>query len=324
MNIYIGFLLSAIAIVGAGWYLSKYADIIAEKTGLGRGFIGLILLAGVTSLPELVTSSTAIMVRNAPDLAVGNIFGSNMFNIFIISILEILILRKPFLHIISKTNLGYVAYIMLATVIATLGISGYSFSIGWVSINAIFILLIYFLAMWFGYNIMKSAPKTDEEEYKDKKLSISLIIFFLLAVIIFFAGKSGTVYADKIATVTGLGRTFIGGLLLAIMTSLPEVITSISSVRLGAYEMVIGNLLGSNLFNLSIIAVVDLLYKKGNVFNHIAKTEIIPADFSLILLVFMMFGIIKNKKAKKRKLQIETVAIFVFYLLGVYVMYKMR
>ena len=248
MNSYAGFSICAVLIVAAGWYLSYYADIIAEKTGLGRGFIGLILLSAVTSLPELITSGTAVLIRKAPDLSLGNIFGSNMFNIFIIALLEIIIIRKPFLYSISKKNISYIGYVILATVSAVIAMLGMDVTFFNLSLFSIIIVVVYSSAMYTGYRNIEKGE--NGSIYRDKKLSSALAVFTLLGAVIVFAGKNATVFADQIALSSGLGRTFVGGLLLAAMTSLPEVITSISSAKLKAYDMIVGNLLGSNLFNL--------------------------------------------------------------------------
>ena len=135
--LYLYFSLCALLIVFAGWYLSVYADIIAEKTKLGRGFIGLILLSAVTSLPELITSISAIVVRQAPDLSLGNVLRSNMFNVFIIAFLEILIIRKPCLFSISKENVSYIGFMILATMSAIFAMLGFDLTIWDISIFSI-------------------------------------------------------------------------------------------------------------------------------------------------------------------------------------------
>lgn len=312
-------------IIFSGWFLSVYADIIAEKTKLGRGFIGLILLSAVTSLPELITSISAIVIRNAPDLSLGNILGSNMFNIFIIAFLEILIVRKPILYSISKENMTYIGFMILATMSAIMAMLGFDVSVWDVSLFSMVIGGLYLAAMYTGYNNIEKENENEAPRYVSRKLSSALLMFVLLGSVIVVTGSYATVLADKIALSTNLGRTFVGGLLLAAMTSLPEVITSVSSARLGAYDMIVGNILGSNLFNLGIIFIADLLYREGSVFADPKGNQIIPALFSIILVSLMIFGIMRKKPSKDRfKIHIETFFILGLYLLGLWLMYVRR
>lgn len=312
-------------IIFSGWFLSVYADIIAEKTKLGRGFIGLILLSAVTSLPELITSISAIVIRNAPDLSLGNILGSNMFNIFIIAFLEILIVRKPILYSISKENMTYIGFMILATMSAIMAMLGFDISVWDVSLFSMVIGGLYLAAMYTGYKNIEKENEDEAPRYVSSKLSSALLMFVLLGGVIVVTGSYATVLADKIALSTNLGRTFVGGLLLAAMTSLPEVITSVSSARLGAYDMIVGNILGSNLFNLGIIFIADLLYREGSVFADPKGNQIIPALFSIILVSLMIFGIMRKKPAKDRfKIHIETFFILGLYLLGLWLMYVRR
>jgi len=323
--LYIQFSVCALMIIFFGWYLSFFADIIAEKTRLGRGFVGLILLSAVTSLPELITSISAVVIRHAPDLSLGNILGSNMFNVFIIAFLEILIIREPFLYSISKKNMTYIGFIILATMSVILALLGFDLSVWNISLFSMIIGGLYISAMYVGYRNIEKSDAAETPQYASKKLSTAVLMFLLLGGGIVVTGSYATILADKIALVTNLGRTFVGGLLLAAMTSLPEVITSISSARLGAYDMIVGNILGSNMFNLGIIFIADLLYRDGSVFADPKGNQVIPALFSIILVSLMIFGIMRKKPAKgKFKIHIETFFIMGLYLLGLWLMYVKR
>src|SRR6056297_234 len=314
---FIGFIICSLLIIGAGWYLAYYGDVIAEKSGLGRSFIGLIGVAAITSLPELITTSSAVIIRDAPELAFSNVFGSNLFNILIVAILELFIIRKPFLYLVSKKNINTISFIYLSSFMVFLGLEGYSFNIKWISFNSIMIFLIYLAAMYMGFK----SSKDDEEAtslYEKEKLSKAIIIFIILGIVIIISGTYGTIFADQIAIKTGLGRTFVGGLFLAVMTSLPELITAISAVKLKAYNMIAGNLLGSNMFNISILFIIDILHSDESIYKNLKGTQFIPVIFSLILLSLMLIGMVKNKKSKflSKKYHIETVLIFISYILA--------
>src|SRR5512139_887427 len=145
--LWIQFIVCVIIVVAASSVLSRYADVIAEKTGLGRAWVGAILLAGVTSLPELVSGVTAVTALHAPNLAIGGIVGSNLFNLTLIAVMDVayqpgsILSRAQDGHILSG-GLG----ILLMGLAVTAPLLGPAVS-GWgvlgVSVISISIILVY-------------------------------------------------------------------------------------------------------------------------------------------------------------------------------------
>ena len=145
------FVLCIVIVLIAGTKTTRYADIIADKTGLGRIWIGLVLLAMVTSMPELVTSISAAALVKLPDLAIGNLLGSCLFNLAIIGLLDILHRSTPVLNKASPRHIVSAGLqILLVAVAGGSIIAGGRFSgpaLGWVGIPSIVILIIYLVGI---------------------------------------------------------------------------------------------------------------------------------------------------------------------------------
>jgi cation:H+ antiporter len=266
--LWIQFIICVIIVVAASSVLSRYADVIAEKTGLGRAWVGAILLAGVTSLPELVSGVTAVTALNAPNLAIGGIVGSNLFNLTLIAVMDVayqpgsILSRAQDGHILSG-GLG----ILLMGLAVTAPLVGPAVS-GWgvlgVSVISISIILLYLVGarLLATFQSKRTAEVLEQEavvlHYDRISRRRAFLVFGGAALVVVMTGVWLSTLADQIAAETGLGRSFIGALLLGVSTSLPEITASLTAVRIGAIDLAIGNVLGSNLFNVTLLAVYDL------------------------------------------------------------------
>jgi cation:H+ antiporter len=266
--LWIQFIICVVIVVAASSVLSRYADVIAEKTGLGRAWVGAILLAGVTSLPELVSGVTAVTALNAPNLAIGGIVGSNLFNLTLIAVMDVayqpgsILSRAQDGHILSG-GLG----ILLMGLAVTAPLVGPAVS-GWgvlgVSVISISIILVYLVGarLLATFQSKRTAEVLEQEavvlHYDRISRRRAFLVFGGAALVVVMTGVWLSTLADQIAAETGLGRSFIGALLLGVSTSLPEITASLTAVRIGAIDLAIGNVLGSNLFNVTLLAVYDL------------------------------------------------------------------
>ncbi len=339
----ISFVIAAIVTVLAGIKLTKYGDAIAEKTTLGHSIVGIVLLAAATSLPELITTSTASVMGN-PQLALGNIFGSNMFNLFIVFILDFLTKDKPMFSTVHQKNLMIGGTVICLTSVALAGIvipliepsfTKYITLFGRVSSFSVAILVVYFILMYFIYKKEKQIQKEEgaseeqDSEYDNMTKKEAILGYLISAAVIVMSGIVLSVSADGIAAIkvggTELGGTFIGTLLLAFCTSLPELIVTWSAVKLGQYDMALGNLFGSNLFNITIIFFADLFYKKG-LFSDIPtlKTSLVPAILGMIFIGIAITGIGYKSKNKLWRFSFDSTAIGILYILGILFIYLIR
>ncbi|MEW6651587.1 MAG: sodium:calcium antiporter, partial [Chloroflexota bacterium] len=261
--VWLVFLLSAFVVVLAATRLAEFGDVLALRTGLGGLFFGVIFIAAATSLPELLTTINAVHFGEI-NLAAGNLLGSNMVNIAMLVVLDILFRKKRILrtaalkHALSGSLasllIGAVVFFMLAQI---------EWQIGWVGIDSLILIMFYFGAVWL---LQRDRIKSDER-YEVKDLPAGLP-GWKTAIFGFLAASAALIYVSpwlirstaEIAIITGLGATFIGTTLLALVTSLPELVATISAAKIGADDMAIGNLFGSNMFNMFALGLTDFFY----------------------------------------------------------------
>ena len=291
------FLLLAGAVAAAGSVLARSADQIAEATGLGRLLVGSLLLAAVTSLPELSVDIAAIR-SGYIDLAAGDLFGSSLMNLLILAIVDLsirsgrkMLSREGAAHALSAT-LGIAVTSLAGLAIVTadklpaamiLGMSGWSWAI---------LLSYLFGARMIFINQRISARLAAESQSDESGLFhgssarkpsflLSAIIFGAAAVVLCFAGPKLAHVAGALAEETGLGGTFVGTTLVAVTTSLPELVASLTAIRIGAIDLAIGNAFGSNAFNIVLFVPLDFLHE-GSIFLSMSGAHAVTA-FTVVL-----------------------------------------
>lgn len=262
------FALLAITIVVAGTYLSHFADAVADLTGVGRTLGGLLLLASATSLPELAVDCQAAAMGEA-DIAVGAVLGSSIFNLLILGVLDLLFCRSG-TRIISPGSaahaLSAVGTILLSSIVlAFIALKQFDLELMNVGLGTLLAFLFYIFCLRLVYLDQLERTESEEEEAGvSMTMRTALIGYVTTTAVILIAAAYMAPVAKDLAVVTKLGGTFIGSTLVALTTSLPEVVTTTVAIRMGAYDMAVGNILGSNLFNMAILFPVDLFYRTGS------------------------------------------------------------
>lgn len=325
----ITFLVCALGIVFSGIRLSRYGDIIAEKSGMGRAWFGLIMMASVTSLPELISGISSVAIVHAPDLAVADIAGSCMFNILILSILDFFLTDRPISSRVQQSQvLGAGFGVIIITVALAALLSADSLpSLGWIGIPSLIIVVVYLVAMRTIYSFeQKRAISAEpiETAHGNVTLQKAITYYVLNAILVVIAALFLPQAADKIASATGLGQTFIGTLLMALSTSLPELVVSLAAIRIGAVEIAVGNIFGSNLFNFLILAVDDVFYTRGSLFKYASKSNLIVLIAALIMTGIAIIGLVYQQERKRWKLATDTLAIAIVYLLTLAILFFTR
>lgn len=325
LQIWLVFILAATVVVYAAMKLSFYADIIGKRTNLSGLWVGSILLATATSLPELVASISSALL-NLPDIAAGNVFGSNIYNIFNVAVIDFF---EGSGSILMKVSPGHIFSLVIGMIlsgfVAAAILIGVDYSIFHVGLTSLLLLLIYAL----GLKLMTSQGVGQEEEASETEISdVSLrraiTMFSLSAGAIVVAGTLMSMSGGRIAEVTGISGTFIGSILIAISTSLPETMAGIGAIRVKAYDMALGNFLGSNIFNMLIIFVADLAYLGGPILTSISQTHAITALFGLILASVLILGLVSKEQKTYFRLSSISWAIVILYLIVVYVLFTLR
>lgn len=307
--IYLIYFVVATLVVLLSIKAAYYVDLIDKTTNLSGAFIGGVLLSAVTSLPELLTSISATMFFDNSGLALGNILGSNIFNLTTLSILILFsfsTFKKSKVSISHKHTAVYT--LIIYTIIILNMYKILDLNILTVSCTSIFILIIYVLGVKSMINdnsekdmaFEEIANDTVTEEECSLTLKQIIIRFIFTSIGLVIASISITYVTDIISVRLNMSASLVGALLLGIATSLPEVSSSISLVRMGNFNVTVGNIVGSNLFNFLILFVVDVLYIKGSIYNFGDKQSKNLLFFGMISTILMIV-ILKSKKEKTNR-----------------------
>lgn len=325
-------LLVCIAAIGlAGSRLSRYGDVIAEKTGMGRGWVGLVLLATVTSLPELVTGLSAVTIAGVPNIAVGDALGSCVFNLAILVAVD-------FLHggesIYRRAGRGHIlsaafGIVLLGLVAASLILAGQGerLALGHVGVYTPVIVILYLLAMRtvYQYERRELAEFVEEvaERYPHIRLRSATTGYGLAAAVVVAAGTWLPFVGADIAVQMGWHDSFVGTLLVAAATSAPEIAVTLSAVRLGALDMAVANLLGSNLFDIVILAIDDLFYAGGPLLASVSPVHAVSAVSAMIMTGMAVVGLFYRPAGPLwRGMSWISLFLLALYLINSYVLFR--
>ena len=265
--IYLIYLALALAVVLLAVRLSYYVDVLDRKTNLSGAFIGGVMLAAVTSLPELFTALTAVIALDRPQLVQGDIFGSNVFNLCVIGVLILFTYQNYRRSSLSKTHKSTIIYSLIMYALAFIGmLKPMEISLGVLNVNLMSILIL----VVYGINVlfMKNDESAENENEDNCHLSVIQVVirFILYSVSLVCVSILLTHVTDQVAEELNLGATAAGAIFLGIATSLTELSASINLVRMKNYNASFGNIVGSNLFNFTILCFADLVYSKGSIF----------------------------------------------------------
>jgi cation:H+ antiporter len=325
-------LLVCLAIIGyAGYYLSRYGDIIAEKTGMSASWVGLILLSVATSLPELATGISSVTFADAPNIAVGDVLGSTVFNLAILVLLDKLYRRET---LYSRAAQGHILSASLGTIlIAFAGFSllldraGMSPAFWHVGFYSPFILLVYLVAVRAVYSyerrMLSEYTEVSAERYPEVTLRSAVKGYALAASAVVLAGTWLPFVAKDIAELMGWGRSFVGTLLVAGVTSAPELAVTISALRINALDMAIANLLGSNLFDIIILAIDDLFYGKGPLLANVDASHALTAFTAVMMSALVCVGLVFRPQGRVvLGLTWVSLGLFMLYVLNSWLLFE--
>jgi cation:H+ antiporter len=307
------FLISAAVIIAAGSFLTRFADAIAEITGLGRLVIGSVLLAGATSLPELAVDVSAVRMEMA-DLAVGDLLGSSLMNLLILAVLDLshrsrgrMLSRQSAAHALS----GLVST-ALATIVALGLLTGKAlapYTVGGISPAIILVAIGYALGVRLVYFDQRMAIRTAAEQGKEEILTpvdiglkTAMFGFAICATVIFLAGPRLAAAAGELAERSGLGDTFVGTTLVALSTSLPELVSMLAALRLGAPDLAIGNVFGSNAFNMVLLVPLDLV-QPGSLLSSVSPKHAITCIAAILATQIAVMGQLYQVESRTRLIE---------------------
>jgi cation:H+ antiporter len=299
------FLAVTVSIGFAGYHLSRCADRIARYTGLSGSWIGLLLVATVTSLPELTTGVTSVTIAQAPNVAVGNALGSCVINLGYLVIIDFMSRSESVFrraspgHILSASFgvvlLGFVGLNLMAGTVANTTSRQSSGLDSAMAISTVIVLVLYLIAMRTVFvherrNHAGPMPR-DAQDADAGGLRSAIVGFTAAAVVVVAAGLWLPFAALELAEQMDWSRSFIGTLFVSIATTMPELAVTLSALRIGALDMAVGNLLGSNLFNLVILAIDDLFHRPGPLLAAVAPIHAMTAFSALTMTGLALVGL---------------------------------
>ena len=329
------FLLSAAVIVYAGTKLSRYGGQIANLTGLGGLWVGVVVMAGATSLPEIFTTVSAGWL-NTPDLAAGNLFGAGMSNMLTLGLIDLLHRQK---RVWQQAALGHTLTAALAMALTGLAAFFVLLNVNvthvGVGLGSLTLFLLYVLGMRLVFRQEDMERRQREQDVlvaqtlvkqdavsRRVELRRAVIGFSLSALALLVAAPLLAWSAERIAEETGTSATFIGTSLVAITTSLPELVVAIAAVRLGAFDLAVGNLFGSNAFNMAAFLFADLAYRGGGLLDSVSSAHALTALWSILMMNIGLMGIIYRAEKRFMLIEPDGLLMVVSYVLGLWLLFR--
>ena len=330
--VWLKFALCVLVIFFSGRAVARYGDIIARRTGVGGVWIGVVLLALVTSLPEVFTGISAVTLVGAPDLTIGNVFGANAFNLFNLALLDIVCRNGSLLEAVSPVHrlTGWLSMALVLVAAVSIFISSRfsAMGIGWIGWYTPIIILLYLGFMWRIFRSQQRQPSpqvTDqraEPDYGEIPMDRVYLYFAIAAAFIIGAGTWLAIIGEEIVAVTGWGESFVGSLLIAFSTTLPEVTVSFAAMRMGAVDMAVANMIGSNLFNMTVIPIDDLLYLPGPVLASVSTNHLLTASMVVVMTGIFIAGL-HFKPRRFLRLSWCNLTLIALFLLQAYLSYTL-
>ena len=321
-----------LAVIGvAGVQLSRYGDAIADKTGLGGTWVGVMMLGTVTSLPELVTGVSSVTVAGVPEIAVGDVLGSCAFNLLLLVMLDLFYRQES---VYTRASHGHVLGGGFGVIL--LGVAG--FALLWSALGgvpalahvgiytpAIFLLYAIALRTVFLYSQRTLAEYAGEEPDRYPQLSLSQTLWRYLVAALFVVGAAVWLpfVGERLAATMGWYQSFVGTLFVAFVTSVPELVVTFAAMKLGALDMALGNLVGSNLFNIMILGIDDLFYTAGPLLAHVSVVHTATALTAMAMTGIAIVALLYHPR--KRVLHTvgwASVLLAAVFLLNAWVLYR--
>lgn len=329
------FIASAAAVWAAGTKLAGYADRFATATGLSGAVVGLVLLGGITSLPEVATSISGVLT-SGPSLAVNNLLGGVAFQLVVLAVVDAMLGRKALTAQPPRPDvIAYAAMnVVLLTVAAMAVVSGdlEMFGTG-VGIGSAVLVIAYVCCVltarslsrgsgWRPAGRVAAAPETGAA----REGSVARLSLLLAAAggVILIAGYLATVSGEALAEQTGLGTSFFGAVFLAGATSLPELSSAWAALKLNRAQMAMGDILGGNMFDVLLIAVVDVLHRDGPAMGAVGPFSAAAAMLGALMSGVYIIGLVERRDRTVLRMGWDSGVVILLYAGGLVVLFALR
>ena len=309
-------------LIRAGVALAAAADEIASRTRIGGLFVGSIFTASATSMPEVVIVVTAA-AAGAPELAVGAVFGSSMANMAVLGVAD-LAGRQRLMATIGLAHARVASVAIALTALAVLGAaSPEGLTVGWVGGDTLLIAVAYFAAVgWVRRSELldrhrPSQPqRSAEPKFEERRGDIRRAVrrFLTASAAILIAGPIVAISGAGIADTSGLSDLLVGVLLVALASSLPELVTSLGAVRIGAFDIAVGNLFGSNAFNMLVLFVADVAFVEGPILTGSPPAQVVAGVGAIGLMAIALAVIVHGRETRVARLEPDAIVLLLAYV----------
>lgn len=336
------FALAATAVWAAGTRISSYADRISERTGIGHALIGLLLVASVTSTPELAVSLTSAWSGNA-SLAVNNILGGVAMQLAFLAVADFAIGRAALTSVIPEPvvilqgafNIALLSVVAIGVLVGDRRFLGIGLWI-WLILALTGVALRHVAQAqkrkgWLANPDVqpneepnKRKASTASKESQEESAFVLAAKTALAAGVIFVAGFIVSRTGEAIAEQTELGPSFVGAVLLALATSMPEISTVVAAIRLGFYTMAIANILGTTLFNVSLLFPIDAVAGGDPVLNQVGTFSAMAALLCIVLTALFLAGLAERRNKTVFRMGLDSIAVLFAYSGGLVILYSLR
>lgn len=336
---------AAVFVWMAGTRLAQYADRISGRTGIGEAVIGMLLLAGVTSLPEIGVTVTSSIAGDTK-LALNNLFGSIAMQVAILAVVDFAIGRRALTAVVPEPKvllqgalnvllLALAGAAMLAGDILFFGVGIWSTACLAAYVGSVWLLSQEkgrrpWLAAHHGEvdRMLLEQPQARSEEAtkhgKDTSLRATILKTVVAAAVILVAGYVLSRTGSAIAEQTGIGSSFVGFVLIAISTSLPELSSALSAARIGRFTMAISDILGTNLINVGLVFVIDLVASGEPVLGQADSFSIFGVLLSIVVTTLFIAGMAERRDRTIWRMGLDSIAVLILYSGGVAILYSLR
>jgi cation:H+ antiporter len=322
------FATSALAVWFGGSRLAAYVDAITDRTGLGQAFMGMLLLGGITSLPELAAVSTSAATGNAA-LAINNLLGTASINLVLLAAADIYFGRDALTAVAARpsTLMQGVLSMLLATIVAMIATIGDVALFG-VGAGATVVASACLAALWLSSQFehrhvwaVVGGEEQEEAASEDARSTAHLCLLIAgCALLILGAGFLLSVTADAIATKTGMAAGLVGFVLVGLATSLPEMSSIVGALRLRRYQMAIGDIFGTNIFNILLIFVADAVYRGDPVLSQAGRFEVLGAILAVLMTGIFIVGLLERKDRTFLRMGYDSAAALLTFAVGLWLL----
>lgn len=332
------FAVAAAVVWFAGARLARYVDEIGARTGLEQAFLGLLLLGVATSLPEVATTIGGATIGNAP-LVVGNLFGGVSLQIAVLAIVDMVAMRRALTFFTPQPVLLLQGVMLLLLLSVALAGAGVGEPLAWGRIGATPVLLAIgyvfvlqatrggtFVPSWRATNLPDRPERRQPESRVFAGTTNARVYGFAAgaAAIIFAAGWVVARVGDALAMQTGLGASFVGVALVAASTSLPELSTTLTAVRLGRHEMAVSGILGTNCLEMALLLLADVTYRDGPILAATDRSAFVAGTMGLIVTCIYLLGLLERQDRTIGRLGWDSFAVLIAYGVGLAALYYVR